>query len=155
MAVFDERPVREPGPDHPITIEPAGRRISVTVAGQIVAESDRALTLREAGYAPVHYFPPEDVDFALLEPTDHTSWCPYKGEADYHSVPAGGERSVNAALALPEGVPRRRSDRRSHRVLRRPRRHLRLSRANDTRPLRTTDQEEPGWIPRRPSPPKP
>jgi len=105
MAVVDERPFREPGPDHPITIEPAGHRISVTVAGQIVADSDRALTLCEAGYAPVHYFPPEDVDFALLEPTDHTSWCPYKGEADYHSVPAGGERSVNAAWRYRKAFP--------------------------------------------------
>jgi len=105
MEVVDERPVREPGPDHPITIEPVGHRISVTVAGQIVADSDRALTLCEAGYAPVHYFPPEDVDFALLVPTDHTSWCPYKGEADYFSVPAGGERSVNAAWRYREAFP--------------------------------------------------
>ena len=105
MEVVDERPVREPGPDHPITIEPVGHRISVTVAGQIVADSDRALTLCEAGYAPVYYFPPEDVDFALLVPTDHTSWCPYKGEADYHSVPAGGERSVNAAWRYHKAFP--------------------------------------------------
>jgi len=105
MEVVDERPVREPGPDHPITIEPVGHRISVTVAGQIVADSDRALTLCEAGYAPVYYFPPEDVDFALLVPTDHTSWCPYKGEADYHSVPAGGERSVNAAWRYLKAFP--------------------------------------------------
>jgi uncharacterized protein (DUF427 family) len=105
MAVVDERPVKEPGPGHPITIEPAGRRIRVTVAGRVVAESERALTLREAGYAPVHYFPPEDVDFTLLEPTDHTSWCPYKGEADYHSVPAGDERSVNAAWRYRTAFP--------------------------------------------------
>ena len=70
-----------------------------------VADSDRALILREAGHAPVHYFPPEDVAFALLEPTDHTSWCPYKGEADYHSIPAGGERSTNAAWRYREAFP--------------------------------------------------
>jgi uncharacterized protein (DUF427 family) len=80
-----------------MTIAPAGHRITVTVAGGIVADSERALTLQEAGYAPVHYFPPEEVHFERLEPTDHTTWCPYKGEADYHSIPAGGERSVNAA----------------------------------------------------------
>jgi len=95
----------EPGPEHPITIEPAGHRVRVTVAGEIVADSDRALILREAGHAPVHYFPPEDVAFALLEPTDHTSWCPYKGEADYHSIPAGGERSTNAAWRYREAFP--------------------------------------------------
>ena len=95
----------EPGPEHPITIEPAGHRVRVTVAGEIVADSDRALILHEAGHAPVHYFPPEDVAFALLEPTDHTSWCPYKGEADYHSIPVGGERSVNAAWRYRKAFP--------------------------------------------------
>jgi uncharacterized protein (DUF427 family) len=105
MRVTERRVVKEPGPDHPITIEPAERRITVTVAGEIVADSDRALTLREAGHAPVHYFPPEDVDLAKLEPTDHTSWCPYKGEADYFSVPSGGERSANAAWRYREAFP--------------------------------------------------
>ena len=105
MELSEERRVREPGPDHPIVIEPAGQRISVTVAGVVVAESERALTLREAGYAPVHYFPPEDVHFGRLEPTDHTTWCPYKGEADYHSVPAGGEGSANAAWRYRQPFP--------------------------------------------------
>jgi uncharacterized protein (DUF427 family) len=105
MSAIDDRPVKEPGPDHPITIEPAGERITVAVDDITVADSSRALTLHEAGYAPVHYFPPEDVNFALLEPTDHTSWCPYKGEADYFSAPAGGERSVNAAWRYREAFP--------------------------------------------------
>jgi uncharacterized protein (DUF427 family) len=105
MALADDRSVKEPGPEHPITIEPADRRTRVTVGGELVADSERAFTLREAGYAPVHYFPPEDVDFALLEPTDHASWCPYKGEADYFSVPAGGERSVNAAWRYRQAFP--------------------------------------------------
>ena len=105
MELSEQRPVREPGPDHPIVIEPAGQRISVTVAGVVVAESERALTLREAGYAPVQYFPPEDVHFELLEPTDHTTWCPYKGEADYFSIPAGGEGSANAAWRYRQAFP--------------------------------------------------
>ena len=61
-----------------------------------VADSRRALTLREADYAPVAYIPLEDVDRSLLESTDHSSYCPYKGDANYYSVPAGGERSANA-----------------------------------------------------------
>jgi uncharacterized protein (DUF427 family) len=105
MGATESRPIKEPGPDHPITIERTGNRIRVTVAGAVVADSDRALTLSEAGYASVHYFPPEDVDLTLLEPTDHTSWCPYKGEADYFSVPLGGERSVNAAWRYREAFP--------------------------------------------------
>lgn len=96
MPTIDERPVKQPRPDHPITIAPSSRRITVTLAGHVVASSEKTLTLTEAGYAPIHYFPPDDVDFAFLESTDHTSWCPYKGEANYYSVPVGGERSVNA-----------------------------------------------------------
>jgi uncharacterized protein (DUF427 family) len=88
--------IMEPGPDHPITIEPNPDRVVVTVAGKTVADTRRALTLREADYEPVAYVPLEDVDRSLLEPTDHSSYCPFKGDANYYSVPAGGERSANA-----------------------------------------------------------
>jgi uncharacterized protein (DUF427 family) len=96
MSDVRHRPVLRPGPDHPITVEPNPERVVVTVAGKTIADTRRALTLREAGYAPVQYIPPQDVDFSLLEPTDHASYCPYKGDANYYSVPAGGERSANA-----------------------------------------------------------
>ena len=42
------------------------------------------------------YIPREDVDMSLLSPTDHATYCPYKGECAYWSIPAGGERSTNA-----------------------------------------------------------
>jgi uncharacterized protein (DUF427 family) len=93
---MSEKKIREPGPDHPITIEPNPDRVVVTVAGKTVADTRRALTLREADYAPVAYVPLEDVDRSLLEPTDRSSYCPFKGDANYYSVPAGGERSANA-----------------------------------------------------------
>ena len=100
-----KKPIREPGPDHPITIEPNPGRVVVTVAGKTVADSRRALTLREADYAPVSYFPPEDVDFEQLAATEHTSYCPYKGEANYYSVPAGGDRSRDAVWQYREAYP--------------------------------------------------
>lgn len=96
MAETDQRPRLEPSAEHPITIEPAGERVRVTVAGAVVADSERALVLRESSYRPVHYFPPEDIAFDQLEATDHASYCPFKGDAGYYSVPAGGERSTNA-----------------------------------------------------------
>jgi uncharacterized protein (DUF427 family) len=105
MATTDQRPIKQPGPDHPITIEPSTRRVRVAVAGAIVADSGRALILREKDYEPVYYVPPEDVDFSLLTPSDHTSYCPYKGEAAYYSVPAGGGRSVNAAWQYRDAYP--------------------------------------------------
>jgi uncharacterized protein (DUF427 family) len=93
---MSEKKIMEPGPGHPITIEPNPDRVVVTVAGKIVADTRRALTLREADYEPVAYIPLEDVDRSLLESTDHSSYCPFKGDANYYSVPAGGERSANA-----------------------------------------------------------
>jgi uncharacterized protein (DUF427 family) len=91
-----EKPVLEPGPDHPITITPHPARIVVTVAGQVVADSSRALTLQESTYPAVQYIPIEDVDRSLLERTETSTYCPYKGDASYYSIPVGGERSVDA-----------------------------------------------------------
>jgi uncharacterized protein (DUF427 family) len=93
---MSEKPRKIPGPDHPITVTPNPGRIVVTVAGKVVADSRNALTLREASYPPVQYIPRQDVDMAALQRTDHASYCPYKGDAAYYSIPAGGERTVNA-----------------------------------------------------------
>jgi uncharacterized protein (DUF427 family) len=88
--------VKIPGPDHPITIEPNAGRIVVKVAGRIVADTRSALTLREANYPPVQYIPRKDVDMTLLARTDHATYCPYKGDCAYYSIPLGGVRSANA-----------------------------------------------------------
>jgi uncharacterized protein (DUF427 family) len=90
------KPVRIPGPDHPITIEKTPQRVRVTVAGKTIADSRDALTLREASYPSVQYVPRKDVDFAQLERTTRTSHCPYKGDASYYSIVPGGAQSVNA-----------------------------------------------------------
>jgi len=90
------KPVKVPGPDHPITIVPLDARIAVRVAGQTVADSCEALTLQEAGYPPVHYIPRRDANMSLLRRTDHATYCPYKGDAAYYSVPLGGGKAVNA-----------------------------------------------------------
>jgi uncharacterized protein (DUF427 family) len=90
------RPVRIPGPDHPITIEPNPGRVIVTTGGRVVADTRHALTLREAGYAPVQYVPLEDVETELLTPSDHETYCPFKGEASYYSIPAAGDRGLDA-----------------------------------------------------------
>ena len=88
--------VRIPGPDHPITITPNPKRVVVTVGGRVIANSRAALTLQEAAYPPVQYLPRADVDMALLERTAHATYCPYKGDCAYYSIPAGGERADNA-----------------------------------------------------------
>jgi uncharacterized protein (DUF427 family) len=88
--------VKIPGPDHPISIERNASRVVVTVAGRIVADTRKALTLREQGYPPVQYIPRKDADMTLLARTDHATYCPYKGDCAYYSIPLGGERSNNA-----------------------------------------------------------
>jgi uncharacterized protein (DUF427 family) len=71
-------------------------RVNRRVGGKIIADTSAALTLREASYPPVQYIPRRDVDMAALMHSEHTSYCPYKGDASYYSIPAGGDRSRNA-----------------------------------------------------------
>jgi uncharacterized protein (DUF427 family) len=91
-----ERSIKIPGPSHPITIERNANRVVVTLGGRVIADTREALTLREANYPPVHYIPREDIDMAGLARSATRTHCPYKGEAAYFSIPAGGQRSVDA-----------------------------------------------------------
>jgi len=91
------RAVLKPGPDHPISIEANPSTVVVTVGGKTIADTRNALTLREAAYPAVQYIPRCDVDMAALVRSQHMTYCPYKGEAFHYSIPAGGERSLNAA----------------------------------------------------------
>jgi len=90
------KPVLIPGPDHPITVTLNPQRVQVKLGGKTIADTTRALTLKEASYPGVQYIPREDVDMTALQRTDHGSYCPYKGQASYFSIPAGGELTTNA-----------------------------------------------------------
>ena len=91
------REIKIPGPEHPMTIEPATRPVSVSVEGTLIAESTNALVLREANYQPVYYIPVADVDMGLLEHSDSTSYCSYKGDCNYFSVVTPTTTIVDAA----------------------------------------------------------
>jgi uncharacterized protein (DUF427 family) len=93
---MNTRPEKIPGPDHPISISRNARRVVVKVAGQVIADTLAALRLEEASYPAVLYIPPADVDMAKLQRTEHTTYCPYKGDCSYYSIPSGGSRSINA-----------------------------------------------------------
>jgi uncharacterized protein (DUF427 family) len=82
-----------PGPDHPITIEPSSDHVVVKAGDAVVADSSNVLTLHEGkgNYAPVYYVPLADVDSEVLESSDTTSYCPYKGEASYYSIRTGDD----------------------------------------------------------------
>ncbi|MBS0277607.1 MAG: DUF427 domain-containing protein [Proteobacteria bacterium] len=92
---MNEKPVKIPGPDHPIAVTKNPKRVTVTVNGKTVASTREALTLKEASYPPVQYIPRADANMALLERTHHSTYCPYKGEASYYSIPIAGERGEN------------------------------------------------------------
>jgi len=91
-----EKTIKIPGPDHPISITPTRGRVTVLVNGRRVADTRDAVTLKEAAYPAVQYIPRKDVDMAQLQRTSHQTYCPYKGDCAYYSIPDGGERSVNA-----------------------------------------------------------
>jgi len=88
--------IKIPGPDHPITIERSLKRVVVSMGGTVLADSRAALILREAGYRPVQYIPRKDVDMTRLERSAHATYCPYKGDCAYFSIPSGGKRAINA-----------------------------------------------------------
>ena len=100
-----EKQIKIPGPDHPISIQRNTVRVVVSIAGHVIADTRSALTLREATYPPVQYIPREDVDLSQLERTDHATYCPYKGDSSYYSVPAGGKKSVNAVWTYEDPYP--------------------------------------------------
>ncbi|MEO8969605.1 MAG: DUF427 domain-containing protein [Solirubrobacteraceae bacterium] len=92
---MSDKPILQPGPDHPITVEPTPHRVTVTRNGHTIANSEHALTLREADYPAAQYIPFADVDASLLQATEHATYCPYKGDANYYSVVIDGDTSEN------------------------------------------------------------
>ncbi|MEM8658323.1 MAG: DUF427 domain-containing protein [Pseudomonadota bacterium] len=79
-----------------LTITPAAGTCVVRAAGAVIGESTRALELREAGHDPVIYFPREDIEMAFLDPSDHSTHCPRKGDASYFSIVAKSGTIPNA-----------------------------------------------------------
>jgi uncharacterized protein (DUF427 family) len=94
-----------PSPDHPITIARNTKRVRVTFAGHVIADTTRALMLTEASYKPVQYIPRADADMSLLARTDHHTHCPYKGHASYFTIEAGGRSAENSVWSYEQPFP--------------------------------------------------
>ncbi len=92
-------------PDHPIRIEPNPNRVRVRLGDTVVADTSRAQTLFEASYRPVQYVPRDDVDMSLLKRTTHKTHCPYKGDAAYYTIEAGGRAIENAVWTYETPFP--------------------------------------------------
>jgi uncharacterized protein (DUF427 family) len=91
-----ERQVLVPGPDHPITVAPAGTSVTVRWGDRVIAKTDDALVLRESTYRPVYYLPLDSVDGDVLRSSSHATYCPYKGDASYYSLVDGDHTVENA-----------------------------------------------------------
>ena len=91
--------------DHPITIEPNPKRVRVLFDGRVVADTTRALMLREASLTAVQYIPREDADMSLLERTAHKSHCPYKNDAAYYTIRTAGRVAENAVWTYEDPYP--------------------------------------------------
>ncbi|MGF1609657.1 MAG: DUF427 domain-containing protein [Kiloniellales bacterium] len=88
-------------PGYRIDFEPCAKRVRVVFGGETIADSTAVRLLRETAHTPVYYFPRQDVRFDLLQPTDHSTFCPFKGEASYWTVTAGGRSAENAVWGYP------------------------------------------------------
>ncbi len=103
---MSQRPVHIPTADYPITVTPTGRHVTVRVGGEVVAETDHALTLQEADRPAVQYIPMGDVKGELLSRTATSSYCPFKGDAAYYTVTtAAGQISTDAIWTYEQPFP--------------------------------------------------
>jgi uncharacterized protein (DUF427 family) len=93
-----DRPVLQPTASHPITVEPTGKHVTVRVNGQVVADTDKALTLQESTYPAVQYIPMSDVVQSVLTSSNTTTYCPFKGDASYYNVTIGSGDTVEDAI---------------------------------------------------------
>jgi uncharacterized protein (DUF427 family) len=91
-----DKQIKIPGPDHPITIERTSSRVVVKLDGKVLADTSNALRLREARYPAVHYIPRADAEMGQLIRSDHTTYCPFKGDCSYYHLPGGGEHAANS-----------------------------------------------------------
>ena len=95
-----------PDPNHPITTSPSRNRVRVRFGGEVIADTSDALDLKESTYPVVHYIPRSAVEMNRLVKTDHSTHCPYKGDASYFSILAkDGTRIENAVWSYETPFP--------------------------------------------------
>jgi hypothetical protein len=102
------KPIKIPGPEHPISVERNYSRVVVSVAGRVIADTSEALTLYEAHYPAVQYIPRKDVDMTQLTRSDRTTYCPYKGDAAILQHPRGRRALDRCGVELRDALCARR-----------------------------------------------
>jgi uncharacterized protein (DUF427 family) len=84
---------------------PSSREVRVEIDGTVVADTHRPVLLFETSLPTRYYIPREDVRLDLLEPTGHSTGCPYKGTARYWSWRGEGDVPPNIVWSYPEPLP--------------------------------------------------
>lgn len=92
------------GPKHLLYFDEYPRRMRAVLGGETVIDSVRGRLLYESSLPPMLYVPSEDVRQDLLEPTDHSTHCPFKGDASYWTIRAGSKIAENALWGYPEPI---------------------------------------------------
>jgi len=85
-----------------LTLDPCDRQVRGEFGGARIVDSDRVLVMHETRLAPVYYFPRDDVRMDLMEKTGHRTHCPFKGNASYWTLKAGGKEAANAVWSYEE-----------------------------------------------------
>ena len=88
-------------PEHRVDLLPEAQRVRVTFGGTVIADSKAALRVEETGHGPVHYVPEKDVRLDLMKPTEHKTYCPFKGDCSYWTIEVGGRKAENAVWGYP------------------------------------------------------
>ena len=83
--------------DYRFTFEAHPTRVTIVFDGVTVADSSNVRVMQETRLAPVYYFPRDDLNWDLLQPSKHRTYCPFKGNASYWSLVVSGRRTENAA----------------------------------------------------------
>ena len=105
MAPSSERSRIHDFPDYEVVLEANPDFARASLDGEVVAESARSVIVRETRHAAVIYFPREDVRWERLEATEHTSFCPFKGDASYWTVRAAERVEENAVWGYADPFP--------------------------------------------------
>jgi uncharacterized protein (DUF427 family) len=94
-----------PNAEHPITLSRLPERLLVRFKDVVVADSENTLVLQEANYPAVYYVPRADIVETHFLRTEHSSYCPYKGQASYFSLSAGADTATDAVWSYEQPYP--------------------------------------------------
>lgn len=85
----------------PPRLERTAKRLRVVFGGVTIADTTHGWRVLETSHPPVYYFPPEDILPDVLLPSPRTSYCEWKGAAQYHTVRVGQRIAPDAAWSYP------------------------------------------------------